>query len=685
MQSELDSSLKPNVGLLQKELKRIQCGGVSRSHISDRITRANNIRYCKWKPQSPSGLKEYNGARPWKFARDARVRLVDSYCKYVSAILEQSDVASFVQVRGIGDSDLSVSAVVRKYIQWLLNSRIKKNLQKEISLLISYEVTYGWAAAYVCWEKKYKNKEVDININVVNMLLQQAGINTPFHMLDDNNLNSLFEEFLGEYDITRNQFQKLIENLRAEGHAKLKIPQLIKSIPCVKALMPYREVVVSNEYSSPSDSRVVFVIERMTEHELKEYQYTRGWNKRFVDQTILSNRGVSSENESRYDQSSFESDSIFNTSQNDDKFEIVTAYRKSSGKDGIPVILQTVFSNFQSELYAEHTELSEANGEFPFVFITYECDNPSVYSSRGIPFILKDHQQRMKALIDMTYDAVGLQTLPPLVCSRNFGENISVSPGRLIRFTNQSSAQFLETKSKPELNIQMQDALEKECDTIIGRGNESISPEETLAIQEYHRWNYLRFKGNLIELIWRMCQIFESDDVFARVTESSMPMPRDTDFDIALSFDARLQNLDFAEKIVEKMILLSQNDNLGVFDRSKLMEMAATSLSPLISSEVISKPQEANQKIYNEVMEDVIKISEGNPPTLRTENQLQDAQIRLNALQDIYNKNPIYQSRIKNKERPFLDNIQKYAENLQFAMQQRQNAITGRLGVKPNQ
>jgi hypothetical protein len=71
----------------------------------------------------------------------------------------------------------------------------------------------------------------------------------------------------------------------------------------------------------------------------------------------------------------------------------------------------------------------------------------------------------------------------------------------------------------------------------------------------------------------------------------------------------------------------------------------------------------------------------GNPPKLREMDPA--AQMRLQFLQQIVQANPKYQQAL-GEDKLFATSMQKYSENLQFSVQQQQNAVTGRLGVDPN-
>jgi hypothetical protein len=90
----------------------------------------------------------------------------------------------------------------------------------------------------------------------------------------------------------------------------------------------------------------------------------------------------------------------------------------------------------------------------------------------------------------------------------------------------------------------------------------------------------------------------------------------------------------------------------------------------------------ASQKMFDETNNDLALISLGNPPKLRENDPA--AAMRLQFTQQILQSNPKYIQQAQ-ADQTFQANMQKYVQNLQFSVQQQQNAVTGRLGVQPNQ
>ena len=69
------------------------------------------------------------------------------------------------------------------------------------------------------------------------------------------------------------------------------------------------------------------------------------------------------------------------------------------------------------------------------------------------------------------------------------------------------------------------------------------------------------------------------------------------------------------------------------------------------------------------------------PPQVQLRENDPTAPMRLQFSQQVLQSNPKYQAQLQ-QDPLFQANLQKYIENLQFSVQQQQNAITGRLGVQ---
>ena len=85
--------------------------------------------------------------------------------------------------------------------------------------------------------------------------------------------------------------------------------------------------------------------------------------------------------------------------------------------------------------------------------------------------------------------------------------------------------------------------------------------------------------------------------------------------------------------------------------------------------------------MFNEVRQEMAQMALGNQPNL-VEND-PTAEAKLQFAEQIIESNPKYQEQAGSDEQ-FQELLQKYFQNLQMSVMQKQNAQIGRLGVQPN-
>jgi hypothetical protein len=166
-----------------------------------------------------------------------------------------------------------------------------------------------------------------------------------------------------------------------------------------------------------------------------------------------------------------------------------------------------------------------------------------------------------------------------------------------------------------------------------------------------------------------------------RITGSQIQVNEDVqDFDVTLKFDVREMSSDLvSEKLKAISTLILPLDTAGVIDRAKLISVALRAIDPMLATELVMPAGPASQKMFEDTNNEIALMSLGNPPKLRETDPT--AAMRLQFSQQVLQSNPKYQQQVQ-QDPLFQANLQKYIENLQFSVQQQQNAVTGRLGVQ---
>ena len=124
---------------------------------------------------------------------------------------------------------------------------------------------------------------------------------------------------------------------------------------------------------------------------------------------------------------------------------------------------------------------------------------------------------------------------------------------------------------------------------------------------------------------------------------------------------------------------ISQNDPSGLIDMDKANMWMLSGIDPMLGEMITTSPEEGSAKITKETMDDITTMSAG----MEVGAPQNAAQARMQVLTN-YAQSPKGQATLA-QNLVFQDSFTKYAEQLQFQMQQSQNAVIGRIGTEPAQ
>jgi hypothetical protein len=155
-----------------------------------------------------------------------------------------------------------------------------------------------------------------------------------------------------------------------------------------------------------------------------------------------------------------------------------------------------------------------------------------------------------------------------------------------------------------------------------------------------------------------------------------------------IEFDVAELNPDFVlqkMKVMNDMVLPA--DAGGIIDRAKLTARQVRMVDPNLARELIQDQGSAAQKIYDDVDAQVGRMALGNEAKY-VEND-PTAGARLQYLQAVVKNNPKYQLWLMGDplrqiapDKRFQALMSNYAKNLQMSVEQQQNKVVGRIGVK---
>lgn len=698
-EDKLLESTEPNIGILDEEYRR----AFHDRRVTTRITENDNVRYALWEGQSEDGKKRDaklgKKALPWDGASDTRIRSADDAINWYVDMCYAALVGSDVSAIPTEASDIDLSENVGVFMEWQMKQKLRPAIEREARLFLNYAGQYGHAYMHYGWDHRTDIVPRRLSLeSIATMLLAQGEISRIEETIPwiENNteyfaakIADMFEE-LNYLDAKR-----CIKDLKADGYCNIPIDQVVRSEPYSRALRPYHDIVIPPETQDFQRARAVFWQELYTIEELQDKVTSDGWDQKFVD-AVKQTSGISSETYDIIVSPVVGDQNTYNEKQN--LIKIVWAYTKRLNDKGQTAVYKTIFSpNLTSKtnngsrnvtnLYAVHEEVGEYRGQYPFLVFTLEDIRRNPFESRGIPEVTKTWQDEEKAQSDAIVDYTSMATCPPITKPKRWSQYLSWGPNKQFALSAGEKIDFVNPPSPigVEASLEVIDRVRTRIDRRYGIPNPMIPPQYTQIRQQVIINRFIGFMSEWVNAIWRQFQKYGSDAEFSRVTGMEMPLPRDEhSYDIRIGFDA--QDLD--PELIDKKLRAIQTfvlptDTQGTIDNAKLSKLLLRTISPTYARAVVSDNEVASRKIYNEVMDAMISMAQGNAPLL-TQND-PAAQVKLQMAGQILEANPKYQEQLA-EDQVFAQNLEMYLQSLQHSvMQLGQNRQTGKYGATPGQ
>lgn len=682
-------SSTPDIGELQTELERslYNGGNVARLNSND------DIRLARWDGQTDDGkkhsanLSEGEQAFPFEGASDVRCRLVDQTINELVVLLVSSWQLARLRVSGTEVGDASTAGSVQTLADWVINNRLRNDLLTEAELLAQYTQQFGWSVAHIGWERKLGLR--DIGLTMVE--LQERAESGDLVVAEF--LKSLMSSGTSDYTLdslcaaigcSRKEAAKISEELLNSGVSSFRQQYQVSNFPVVAALKPFDEICFPPETLDLQDARVVFRRTFMTEVELREMIETADWDEEFVNQAVET-AGKSA----WYADPNLvpSTTNIGNTLERADHLiEIVYAYTRQIGPDGIPSIYYTVFCpNTQEDVFAKHELLDYAHGMYPFVEYRRERLRRSIVECRGVPELAYTDQLEIKAQHDSIRDRTAFETLPPIKVKKRLGTQNTIQPGGLLPVTTPDDYTFLAPPSgNPALAFNLIDRVEMRNAAYFGLYHPNVPAVKTQTTQQFIVNNWLSAWSKIYKQVISLTLQYMEGAEIERVCGIPIvlkPQELSMSYDFNVSYNIRELDTDY---VLEKLKAISSfvvpMDAGGVIDRNKLTARFVEAISPEAAKDIVLDQASASQRMYSDVQTDLAKMMAGMEPQY-VEND-PAAQSKLQFVQDIVQKNPKVQQAAQGDPQ-FQALFQNYIQNLQMSVQQQQNKTIGRIGVTP--
>lgn len=678
---------KPDIQYLNDELNRSLYYGGNMS----RLTTSDDQRMCRWEGQSDDGKKheEYLGFEPFPFegSSDVRNRLIDNTINQLVVLVMTSWQRANLRVNGIEINDAEKSGAAQTLMNWIVQNRIRPELEREAELWAQYAFQFGWAAMHVGWERRVSHRTEEITLEDLGMAAAQGNgvlmkVVESIHAGKADDLSKmLIQQSLG---CTEAEANVVINNLIKQGRSEYQMPYIQRNLPVVAALKPFDEIAFPPETVELQEARMIFKRTFMSEVQMKNIGLSEGWSKEFMEEAVNT-----------AGKSGYLHDSnlvpLINSVPNavekaNNLIEIVYAYARQIDKDGKAAIYYTVFCpQTQNDLFGKHEVLDYAHGEYPFVELRRERLRRPVVESRGIPEILFTDQEELKAQHDASRDRTAFEVMPPMTVSRRLGNNQRIGPGQLLPVSNKDDYAWLPPPSgTPATAFALMERIELKVASMFGLYHPNVVPTHTQMTQQFVVNNFFLSWSQVYKQMFCLAMQYMLPEEVERITGTPLSASG-TDinqmFDFSVRFDVRELDTNY---VLEKLKAINQfvlpMDTGGNIDRSKLIKATVDAIAPESAHNIFIDQKTATQKQYKDVQNDLAMMMLGLEAQY-TENDPQ-AGVKMQAMQDILSKNPKAQQ-MAQSDGVFQALLQNYQKNLQMSIMQQQNAQIGRTGVTP--
>jgi hypothetical protein len=591
--------------------------------------------------------------------------------------LNRSNIKAFpVEISDIGQAKL-----VSNFLKWMSTSDYIPRFKKEMELGANYLLERGIMITYCGWLREDRRFKQRINLADI----QEASPETAELIAKgrDEEVVAQLESFL--QGVQHNDAMKAMESLRKTGTAEISTVRRQINAPEVKTLAPDGDWIFPTYTTDPQRAPYGFWRTYYTAQELKQKVITDDWDEDWVDYVIANLSGVDVVQVER------EQEGRRSVSLTDDAYtaeeliEVIHGFQRLiDPKDNAEGIYETVFHKSftgKTELgikgYAKH-ELLNGYEDYPVIVTSLSEDTKRLYDTMTVPDLLRGIQAQVKVERDSRMDSNSISTMPPIL--HPVGQKpTDWGAGRFIPERRPGTIRVADAPQFNPGSVEMETTLQLQADRLLGLDEES---QLSQVRRQFLVDKYLQHVSDVLSLCYRNFQRFGPDEIFFNVT--GVPDPQtlskgdpDSNFDVTISFDTLSSDPEAQEKKLQQMASLMSMDTSGVINREVFLGIMASAIDPIMADNIIMPAEEAQDKLKRDVTDDLSKIYAGIEVPARPNG----AQSAIQIIQQ-YAQQPDIAEKLQEDE-AFASRLEKYAKQYQFAMQQTQNAETGRLGTQP--
>jgi hypothetical protein len=670
-------SKEPDIGYLSETFRKTQ------SDIGewlDRRQRDYDVRNCLWAGKSDdfkkhSKLSATGDVFPWDGASDQEIRMVDNQINKCVAMVMNAVRQAHIVATPIESGDIERSNVISMFLRWLINAKMEE-FYDQLELGLNHFFEKGLMCHYVWYDSQELKQQQTIRMDEIVQALPEIAEAIQDGSLD-NQLSSVIKD---QFNVSKAKARSMLRELRDEGSTTIPVTRQVINRPKLKALAPDEDVFWPNYTIDPQEAPYVFHVLHMTPEQLRAKISTEKWDEEFVEKAM------------QLAQNTQRDDTLYNIRQidesirNDDEtIRIVYCYQRLLDEDDVPGIYCTIMHPDVPNLYAKHELLDYAHGKYPFVVTKYEQTSKRLYSSRSIPELGEPLQQVMKIETDALIDRQSLATLPPL--EHPLGRPPSKwGPGVRVPYRTKGEIGWASTPRFDGGNVEVRRYVQEMFDKYFGNFAQGVDQVESQNKQQAIINKVFTHLKYVFDQVWTLYQQYGPDNEFFRVTgmqdvQKFNKGQANERFDFYLQFDVATQD---PEQMLERVRAITELapalDRSGTLDTETLLQLAVGQILPGASEKIMIPKETASQKAIQEERQTIAELVAGVPPNVRPQDS---HELKMQVFEEWLSQPDIQQK--AQQDQALQERIANYLQQRQMQIQQKRNAITGRLGANPTQ
>ena len=624
-----------------------------------------------WPGKSRDNRKHGADAFPWEGASDMESHVIDERITRLVSLFVASLNRANVRAFPTEVSDIGRAKLVSSFLKWMVSSGYIPRFAREMELGANYLLERGILITYVGWHREDRSFLQELDLQQIASIAPEIAELIQSGEADDTLVELMEGTFPG---VTTKRAKSALKTLRKKGVAKLPVVRRQIDAPEVKTLAPDGDFFFPPYVTDPQRAPYCFWKTYYTPQELQNKVLTDNWDQDFVDYIIDHYRGVNTDSIEREQEGRRSTGLTDNAYEANELIELIHGYQRLvDPEDGAEGIYCTVFhrnfsGNDQAQGFAKF-ELLNGYEDYPVVVTKLSEDSKRLYDTMTVPDVLRGIQNQVKVERDSRVDRNSVATLPPILHPVGQAPT-DWGPGRMIPYRRKGDLDFAPTPPPPTGSIEIEQTLEQQADRLVGL-------DETSSISGIRKQflvdKFLSHSAEVMAMAFKCFQRFGPDEIFFRVTGNANPMTftkgsADENFDIMISYDVLNTDPATQEQKLQQVVALTQMDRNGRINMDALLDVAASSIDPVLADNILQPAQQAAEQITGFVTDDLSKIYAGMEMPARPNG----GQIAMQIISQYANQ-PDIAKRLQEDE-AFAVRLQKYAGQYQFAQQQQINA-----------